>query len=366
MTSPHTSPRRRTTARLLTAAALAALPALSLAALPASASATGVRAPALHASHHGGQPQTVNVPMTMSGFTLPSQLRAGYVTFATSTSDSAGHTLQGFRLNTGVTQSQAIKDLQQATSTTPSVAATGIAAATRDVLAVGGAMVDPLTPVWATLPLTAGTYYFIDFNQLFAPGQQVTVHTLQVTGTFDSDVPAHDQEIIQTSVNGLPRFSSPSSLNTKGTILISNQADEIHEAVFERVNPGVTDTAVQAFFDATLHNQKPSGIPFAEPGMRGAAAISPTRIELLHFSPPAGSYSLECFVPDDKTGVPHAFLGMHQVVALSTVGGAVGAGEGGGSHGASVPELALGAVLTTGALLGCVALLRRRPDRVRP
>ncbi|TDU01877.1 hypothetical protein EDD99_0259 [Streptomyces sp. 846.5] len=363
MTPPHLSTSGRGSARLRAAAAIAALtalPVLSLAAAPGAAHATALRAPALDTPRHDRQPQTVNVAMSNSGFTLPAQVNAGFVTFATTTADPTGHALQGFRLNAGVTQAKALQDLKQATSTTPSLSAAGITAATKDITAVGGATVDPATPVQVTIPLTAGTYYFLDFTQLFTPGHQVTLKTLQVTGAFDSDTPAHDQEIVQTTVNGKPRFTAPSTLNTAGTFLISNQADEIHEAVFQRVNPGVTDAAVQTFFNAVGQNQKPTSIPFAEQGMRGAGGISPGRTELLHFSPPAGSYSLECFVPDDKTGVPHAFLGMHQVVALSAVSGPVGAGRGGGVKAGDTRELALGAGLTGAALLAGLALLRRR------
>ncbi|MEY9842103.1 hypothetical protein [Streptacidiphilus sp. EB103A] len=136
-------------------------------------------------------------------------MNAGFVTFATTTADPTGHALQGFRLNAGVTQAKALQDLKQATSTTPSVSAAGITAATKDITAVGGATVDPATPVQVTIPLTAGTYYFLDFNQLFTPGHQVTLQTMQVTGAFDSDTPAHDQEIVQTTVNGRPRFTAP-------------------------------------------------------------------------------------------------------------------------------------------------------------
>jgi hypothetical protein len=363
VTPLHLSTSGRGSTRLRAAAAtaaLTALPLLSLAAVPGAAHAAALRTPALYAPRHDRQPQTVNVAMSNSGFTLPAQVNAGFVTFATTTADPTGHALQGFRLNAGVTQAKALQDLKQATSTTPSVSAAGITATTKDITAVGGATVDPLTPVQVTIPLTAGTYYFLDFNQLFAPGHQVTLQTMQVTGAFDGDTPAHGQEIVQTTANGRPRFTAPSSLNTTGTFLISNQADEIHEAVFQRVNSGVTDTAVQTFFNAAAQNQKPTSNPFAEQGMRGAGAISPGRTELLHFSPPAGSYSLECFVPDDKTGVPHAFLGMHQVVALSTVSGPVSAGQGGSVRAGDTRELAIGAGLTAAALVGGLALLRRR------
>ena len=36
----------------------------------------------------------------------------------------------------------------------------------------------------------------------------------------------------------------------------------------------------------------------------------------LSYDLPAGTYVLLCFVADDETGIPHAIMGMHQVVVL--------------------------------------------------
>jgi hypothetical protein len=45
--------------------------------------------------------------------------------------------------------------------------------------------------------------------------------------------------------------------------------------------------------------------------------MSPGRIQLLRFDPQGGRYALLCFVPDDQSGIPHAFLGMHEIIRLS-------------------------------------------------
>ncbi len=29
-----------------------------------------------------------------------------------------------------------------------------------------------------------------------------------------------------------------------------------------------------------------------------------------------GTYDLECFIADDVTGMPHAFMGMHRIVTI--------------------------------------------------
>ncbi|WP_152626690.1 hypothetical protein [Streptacidiphilus carbonis] len=261
-------------------------------------------------------PRLVKVHMSSSGFSLPSRVHAGFIDFRTTTNDAQGHTLQGVQLHKGVSFSRLLADLRQATSQTPSTSAAGIRAAARDATVVGGAAVEPSTFVSVSIPLTAGTYYFFDFNQLFVPGGKVTAHKLLVHGTFDTDTPAFGATITQVETKNGPRFIAPRHIDTDSTILIRNRADEIHEALFSRVNNGVTDATLQKYFDLTAQG-KTAPNPFAENAQRGAAAMSPGRIELLHFDPRGGHYALLCFIPDDKSGIPHAFLGMHKVIRLS-------------------------------------------------
>ncbi|MEY9968557.1 hypothetical protein ABIA33_006641 [Streptacidiphilus sp. MAP12-16] len=318
------------------------------------------RAPATRAVSADGGQQVLNVNMTMSGFSLPASVPAGFITFRTSTTDPMGHTLQGFQLHNGVTLAQIQNEFKQATAQSAVSDAAGLRALTRDITAVGGAMVDPATAVSVTLPLTAGTYYFFDFNALFAPGQQLQFHTLTVTGQFEDGQPSHQAEIIQTESGGHPHFVAPTQLDTADTFEVENQAPEIHEAVFQRVVPGTTDQDLQTAFNAIAKGQTPSKNPFAEQNMRGAGAMSPGRTELLHFEPSAGDYALLCFIPDDMTGIPHAFEGMHQIVHLAQPSGAVATGAGGAIAGTDTVETAAGAAMVAASVLGAAAVRRRR------
>ena len=44
--------------------------------------------------------------------------------------------------------------------------------------------------------------------------------------------------------------------------------------------------------------------------------MSPGQFAVFHLDLPPGQYALVCLVPDDRTGVPHSHMGMHQVVTL--------------------------------------------------
>jgi hypothetical protein len=259
----------------------------------------------------------IKVVMTNAGFTLPKETRAGFVTFAVSTKDAGGHELQGVQLHKGVSLAKLTADLRLAVSNDPKQAAAGISAAERDATAVGGAAVEPSTGVDVTIPLCKGTYYFFDFDQLFVPGATITYHKFEVEGRFKGRIPAHDAEIDQVETKAGPRFVTPKAIDPDDLILVRNKADEFHEAMFQRVNPGVTNAQLTKFFDALKNGQNPGFNPFAENVSRGAAAMSGGRIQLIRFHAQRAHYALLCFIPDNESGIPHAFLGMHAVVKLA-------------------------------------------------
>ena len=75
----------------------------------------------------------------------------------------------------------------------------------------------------------------------------------------------------------------------------------------------VTDKQVQAYFDSHVQTPPPFGINRPTIGMD---VLSPRKQLVLSYSLPKGTYVLLCFVADDETGMPHAFMGMHKVIKL--------------------------------------------------
>jgi hypothetical protein len=79
------------------------------------------------------------------------------------------------------------------------------------------------------------------------------------------------------------------------------------------VTPGTTDAQVQAYFDSGVSDPP----AFALNGPSASTdLLSPGKQLVLSYSLPKGTYVLLCFVSDDKTGMPHAAMGMHKVVKL--------------------------------------------------
>jgi hypothetical protein len=109
------------------------------------------------------------------------------------------------------------------------------------------------------------------------------------------------------------RYVTPATLPAGGTVRVSNVSDTPHFMQLMRVRKGTTDGQVQKYFDSGAQGPP----PFAEkgPGV-GMGVQSPGRSAFLTYDVPAGTYVMLCFVADDKTGMPHAFMGMHHVVTL--------------------------------------------------
>jgi hypothetical protein len=260
--------------------------------------------------------RTIDVPMTLTdGFDLPDSLPAGWTTFEVSTPDVAPfflHYLQAFQLKNGATTDQVIADFRQALTAGPPTAADAVRSLERNADLVGGAAIDAGTKVSVTLPLTKGTYYFLDLNDFFVPGQQVVLHRLRVTGTFQGHAPKADAALAMADVHGQPRFLAPKRLPADGTFLVTNLSDDIHELALFRTVPSATDRDVQRFFESGGPN------PFAEESLRGMGSLSPGRFAYLHVDGlPAAPYALLDFVPDDKDGTPNVVHGMAKVVSLT-------------------------------------------------
>jgi hypothetical protein len=114
------------------------------------------------------------------------------------------------------------------------------------------------------------------------------------------DAPAAD--VVMTLDDYDFRVSTPITRATK-TIRLRNVAEQTHEAIIVKLNPGTT---VEQFLGAM---EKPQGPP---PGalIGGITGIAKGRTADIPTSFTAGDYALICFVPDAKDGKPHLAHGM--------------------------------------------------------
>jgi hypothetical protein len=111
-------------------------------------------------------------------------------------------------------------------------------------------------------------------------------------------------------------------LHARGTVKVRNNGDSVHLLAISKVADGVTDAQVQAEYDNLMKGifptpgHDPAGLLSPPTVSTGSDAVSPGHYSFLSYNLPKGTYLLQCFVDDDTTGVPHAFMGMHLVLHL--------------------------------------------------
>src|SRR4051812_46855002 len=102
---------RKTPRRLVVAAAAGSALVLATATGAGASGSPFAQASYTSASAFKGHAPTIDVNVTTDGgFSLPRQVRAGFVTFRVSTPDDTYHGWQGFRLENGATVDQVIHD----------------------------------------------------------------------------------------------------------------------------------------------------------------------------------------------------------------------------------------------------------------
>ena len=266
--------------------------------------ATAAAAGAVHAGVSSNGPRSakanvVTVTTTDYAFQAPDTIAAGRTTFHLVNKGPEFHHVWLIKLEQGKT----LKDLMEAAKTPGPLP--------KWAVDVGG----PNTPMpggesWATLDLEAGRYVMAcvipsmkDGQPHFMKGMVKEVTVSARRGVEQAGkVAAPAADVVMTLDDYDFRVSTPITRATK-TIQLRNVAEQTHEAIIVKLNPGTT---VDQFLAAM---EKPQGPP---PGalVGGITGIAKGRTAEIPTSFTAGDYALICFVPDAKDGKPHLMHGM--------------------------------------------------------
>ena len=241
----------------------------------------------------------VTVTATDFAFQAPDTIAAGRTTIRLVNKGPEHHHVWLIKLEQGKT----LKDLMEATKDHGPLP--------KWAVDVGG----PNTPVpggeaSATLDLEAGRYVMVcvipamkDGQPHFMKGMVKEVTVAKRAGVVQAGkTVAPASEVVMTLDDYDFRVSTPITSATKSVRFV-NVAEQTHEAVIVRLNPGTT---VQAFLQAM---EKPQGPP---PGalIGGITGIAKGRTVEVPTTFTPGEYALICFVPDAKDGKPHLAHGM--------------------------------------------------------
>jgi hypothetical protein len=293
-----------------------------------AAAASADNPPAAAAADAGRIP-TIPVVLTDAGFSMWRAVRAGLVTFKISSPETTYHALQGFRLKNGGTLTDIIEALRGGVNDDREAAAAGHRVLLEKAELIGGAVGVQDGPIYVTVLLEPGTYYFLDVNDYFIEGlANPRIHELRVVGrrgriqlpAFDEtvlavphDMSGHGEETDHTTFG----FVAPTVLPRRATYLMINASDEIHDIVWRRAQPGTTDAYLREYYRAVVNGTPlPGPSPWLEPNTHGLQGVSPWRWAVVSVGFAAGDYATVCYVPSKVTGIPHTLEGMHLMVKM--------------------------------------------------
>lgn len=256
-------------------------------------------------------------------FSMPRKVPTGLVELRFVNDGSTSHMAQLIRLKPGVSESTLLKRLTPVfTSPTPPQ----VAHALRELLEIA-------SPAGGANSIGPGAYQ--DVIERLQPGHYVVV----CFDSTDTNVPHFLRGMFQgfwvsddaraptvrgdRVSDGVPRSNGtviefdhhitvPSVIHESERLLLKiNVFDQTHEFALLNV-PGVKTPAELLACLTAPPGPPPPGCTLTAPptDAGGAASIAPggTHWVELHLKP--GDYAALCFVPDIKTGMPHAFMGM--------------------------------------------------------
>ena len=267
-------------------------------------------APAAFAAPDAAAPHKVSVVGNGSSVTLSTSTVTGNtVTFATSTTAKGGSQIVAFSLQNGATLAKVFADFGEEFSNNPKTDAKGTRDLTHDAFFVG--LADPTAgrPVTVSEQLPAGTYYVLDIAKQGSGAPKVATLTVKAgSNTVGLGAPN-----VTIKANSADKFVAPKAWAAKGVLSFQNVSDTLHFMDMTPVKAGTTDAQVQKYFDSGS-NKPPA---FLRPGPGFSLEVqSPGHSVRAAYNLPAGTYVLLCFVADKTTGMPHALMGMHEVVQL--------------------------------------------------
>lgn len=289
---------------------------LFAAAAAAAVALSGLVGTAAPAAARASVDRTTNVWVVGDGHRVAvsrSTVQAGRLVFHVASNRSqarGGSDILLIRPRAGVSLSRVFAEFRDEFSTNPRTAARGTRELVRDVRFYGLAQVIKDHPVTVTEHLTSGTYYLMDLDQATIVRRNLPVTVLTVRGSGGTGTSTRGPVVRMTSAD---RFVTPGTLPARGTITVRNTSDTVHFMALQPVKKGTTDRQIQRFFDSGSHATPPF---FVRGPTAGMGPQSPGRQAQFTYRLPAGTYVMLCFVADDRTGIPHAIMGMHKVVTL--------------------------------------------------
>lgn len=287
MKSSHRLPKRLFIALLLVCLSLAAACTAQVA-LPASVAPAAAVPPTM-----------LKIVASDHHYSMPPQVKAGYVNVVMENTGKEPHHAQFLRLNDGVT----MEEFQAAL-------AGGVPAVLQVATLTGGpSVIDPGLSQSVTLNMTPGQYILLciiagpDGVPHLAKGMMAPLTVTAADNAADgtaASAPAADGAVRLLDF----AFTLPQTIKAGAqTWEIKNEGKQPHELVLIKLAEGKTMDDVAAYM------AQPAGLPPFE-DMGGMQGIMPGSTAWLDLDLTPGSYVAICHIPDPASGEEHMHLGM--------------------------------------------------------
>ncbi|MEU4273225.1 hypothetical protein [Streptomyces sp. NPDC026092] len=290
-----------------------------------------VQAPAVHAADHAPVTSSPAAPAAQDGRTLrvttgaggaltaPSRAAAGRVTFDVATTDPDGGWIGLARPR----QDAAWETVRSALRRTVSTHGPDIVAGSAELHAtaelLGGTVVHPGLAASFTARLGPGTYWFFDYARLDDP--TATPHVLRVEGPAAGEEPEPTATLTAREVDGRPRFVLRGTPTEGRPLRFTNAMSpgQPAEAVFFRLDDGVTDRALKTWFDSFGdHGQFPDGqAPFELNRGTGSLPVHAGSSSVLRLPLRQGRYVVVDWMKSARDGTSLVREGQYTVVEVT-------------------------------------------------
>lgn len=276
-------------------------------------------APALAAQHsRAAEAQTIAASLSKSGklSVTGTTVHAGVVKVTLRAAGNEG-AVEVLRIHSGYSWSKFSSDLktfaksQQSQSGPTKAQLAALDRAIKSTTQYGGpdnVPGKPLSVVRVVLP-TAGTYWVFDDSN-GVPSQPKKITVTRAAGNAQA-LPKTPVTVTATVKN---RFGGATKLPHDGWLTFTNTSNYTpHMLIMQHVKEGTTRKQVEDSFQ----NQSSGPPSWALPEGSSTDIMGMGRSMTVTYHLTKGEYVLLCFMPDPKTGMPHAFMGMIGIVHLT-------------------------------------------------
>lgn len=177
----------------------------------------------------------------------------------------------------------------------------------------GGVAILSGTEAWVVVDLTPGAWHVSTMQ-----GTTLAV-PFEVTGEFPADAAAPESNVVLDMFEMDFRIEEGEFIAGDNIVTLRNSGAQPHFTEVLSVPDGTTEEQVSALFDSYMTGT-PAVDGLDETAMMPVAFVpeqSGGTEVTVQLSLEAGTYLLTCWVADPETGMPHAMMGMHELITVA-------------------------------------------------